>query len=172
MFLEKMRKQLSESESQRKHFEDELKRQRESYARLLKESTRKKEGKVDVSEQVEKLTLDNADKEEIIKELSTKLAQAGLDLDGLKREVQELRRKAANSAASAKTTGPVQVDNKVMEQLQVMAEKLQDYQEREAKLLGELRQKDETIKKKEEGIAELKSRLVALAEASKKKGKK
>ena len=66
----------------------------------------------------------------------------------------------------------MQVDNKVMEQLQAMAEKLHQQQEREETLLAELKQKDEIIKKKEEGIAELKSRYIALVETTKKRGKK
>ena len=53
-----------------------------------------------------------------------------------------------------------------------MAEKLHEQQEREEKLLAELKQKDDIIKKKEEGIAELKSRYIALVETTKKRSKK
>ena len=143
---------------------------------MRSEGAKKKEifygSSFEAKDQMEKVVRDNEDKESIIKELSRKLQQSAQDEAGFKKEIQELQRKVTAAGAPPKVAAPVQVDNKVMEQLQAMAEKLHQQQEREETLLAELKQKDEIIKKKEEGIAELKSRYIALVETTKKRGKK
>ena len=112
---------MADLQNRHEKLERELKASKESYEQLRGESAKKKEifygSSFEAKEQMEKVVRDNEDKESIIKELSRKLQESAQDEAGFKKEIQELKRKVTVASAPQKAVAPVQVDNKVMEQL-------------------------------------------------------